>query len=299
MDTGILWLVVLAVLAIAMPLWLMLARSLSWRPERARRSLAASAGIVLLVQNVQQHRGMSGAWLAGDKSFGAKLPQKQAVIERMFESLELAARTESTEAYPCFRIADLRVLHGQWQSLAAGLSASTPEKSFQDHCQIVAKLLDWLRTLGEARIEQPSGTSATGPAVRNFSFRLPTLAECLGQARALSSAAAARGQVAPVARVRLVFLLSRAESLLGNALGASKGASTPEQDEAMVAVQTFVRTMRDRLLGAGGVSIPAAECFALATQAVDGVFAWQDLERRRIAVALGARSATQEAVVAG
>jgi hypothetical protein len=299
METGVLSLVVLVVLAIALPLWLMLARGLSWRPERARRSLAASAEIVLLLQNVQQHRGMSGAWLAGDQSFGARLPQKQAVIERLFDSLELAARVESAEAYPCFRIADLRALHGQWEALTSGLAASTPEKSFQDHCQIVAKLLDWLRTLGEARIEQPGGNSPVAPAVRNFSFRLPTLAECLGQARALSIAAAARGQVAPVVRVRLVFLLSRAESLLGTALGATRGASAPEQDQAMVAVQTYVRAMRERLLGADGVRIPAGECFALATQAVDSVFAWQDLERRRIAVVLGVRGAAPEAVTAG
>jgi hypothetical protein len=299
METGMLWLVVLAVLAVAMPAWLALARGLSWRPERARRSLAASAEIVRLIQNVQQHRGMSGAWLAGDKSFGARLPEKQASIGRILERLEMAARTESTEAYPCFRIGDLRELQGQWQALTAGLVASTPEKSFQDHCHIVARLLDWLRALGEARIEQPAGAKTAGPAVRNFSFRLPTLAECLGQARALSSASAARGRVAPVARVRLVFLFSRAESLLGTALSSTRGATEPEQDQAARTVQIFVRAMRERLLGAGGVSIPAAECFALATHAVDGVFAWQELERRRIAIALGLSGAAAEAVAAG
>ena len=295
METGILGLIVLAVLAVAMPLWLMCARGLSWRPERARRALTASAGIVQLVQNVQQHRGMSGAWLAGDKAFGAKLPDKQATIERLFDQLDLAARSESTEAYPCFRIAELRTLQGQWETLTTGLAASTPEKSFQEHCQIVAKLLDWLRALGEARIDQPGGQSPTGPAVRNFSFCLPTLAECLGQARALSSAAAARGQVAPVARVRLVFLLSRAESLLAS---ASRGGAATEQDQAAQAVQSFIHTLRERLLGPSGVHIPAAECFALATQAVDAVFAWQELERRRIAVSLGVRAGAETAVAA-
>ena len=299
MEPGMLWLVVLLVLAVAMPAWLALARGLSWRPERARRSLAASADIVRLVQNVQQHRGLSGAWLAGDASFGGKLPERQALIGRIFEGLEVAARAESSEAYPCFRISELRALRDQWQALVDGLAASTPEKSFQEHCRIVARLLDWLRALGEARIEQPAGAKTVGPAVRNFAFRLPALAECLGQARALSSAAAARERVAPVARVRLVFLRSRAESLLGTARSAARRESGPEQEQASEAVQTFVRTVRERLLGVDDVKISAAECFALATHAVDGVFAWQELERRRIAIALGMRGSVQGAVATG
>lgn len=288
MQSGMILWAVLLVLAVAMPLWLMLARGLAWKPERARRSLAASADIVRLVQSVQQHRGMSGAWLAGDQSFGSKLPPKQAEVERLFDALEPAVRAESNEAYPCVRVAELRALHAQWQALIGGLRASTSEKSFQEHCQIAARLLDWLRALGEARIGQPGGAADESPAVRNFSFRLPTLAESLGQARALASAAAARGHVAPVTRVRLVFLLSRAESLLATASNAAKGESCAQQEQASLAVQNFVRALRQRLLG-GGVSIAAAECFALATQAVDGVFVWQAIERERIEAALGVR----------
>ena len=236
-----------------------------------------------MIAQVQQHRGMSGAWLAGDKSFAARLPERQATIEGLFDALERDGALESTEAYPCFRIADIRNLRSDWQRLTVGLAQSTPEKSFQDHCQIVAKLLDWLRALGEARIEQPAGQRDGGDSVRNFSFRLPALAECLGQSRALSCSVAARGRCAPVARVRLLFLLGRAESLLG----AGSHGVLPEQIEAETCVASFLTTVRKRVLAQGRVDIGAAECFALATRAVDAVYAWQDFERRRIEVALG------------
>ena len=254
---------------------------LAWKPERAAHALANGRLIVQLISNVQQHRGMSGAWLAGNGELGARLPDRQAAVATLFDQLTAGACEEGGETYPCFASADVASLRNDWTALVTGLSGHTPESSFLSHCRIVAKLLDWLGALGEARIEQPLAGSIGHEVARNFSQRLPVLAECLGQARALATAVAASGDCPPVTRVRLLFLVSRARALLTmSAEGA--GADASRHADAQQAVEVFMQAICVRLLGGGQPTMNASECFDLGTSAVDSVFAWLERERMEI-----------------
>lgn len=267
-------------------------RGMARKPERARRALACAGNLVELIAQVQQHRGMSGAWLAGDAGFKARLPEKQAAVQRLFAALIKDAAKEDAEAHPCFVSHDVKLLRHQWQVLVEGLAASSPEQNFQTHCRIVATLLDWLGALGETRIEQPLAGLIPPAATRNFSHRLPVLAECIGQARALGSTVAAKKHCPPVSRVRLLFLLSRAESLLGQALDAGGGRNETARSAAKRAVDTFVATLRDRLLSSRDIQLSASDCFTLGTRAADGVFGWLESERREVDAALARPAGT-------
>lgn len=280
----------LGVAAISMLIWRKLRRLPAGKPERAMEALSSAADLVALVVQVQQHRGMSGAWLAGEKGFATRLPDKQRTVDALFANILTDAPSEEAERCPCFVSNDIRLLRHQWRQMVDELSGYTPEKSFQAHSRIVSTLLDWLSALGEARIEQPLGTRLPEAAARNFAHRLPVLAECLGQSRALGSAVAAKQFCPPVSRVRLLFLVSRAESLLAMALDseATLGSGRGVRAEAQRAVQTFVVTLRERVLETPTVTLSADDCFTLATRAVDGVFAWVEAERRELASSLGA-----------
>lgn len=261
-------------------------RRQAWRlPQRAREGLDCAADLVALVAEVQQHRGMSGAWLAGDQGFAGRLPARQQAVERHFQALLAHGEREQRERYCCFGRDQVTALQRQWQALVQGLAASTPEQNFQAHCRLVSVLLEWLAAVAEARIEQPGVLPGEGNSERNFGHRLPALAECLGQARALGCSVAARRYCPPVARVRLLFLTGRAESLLAQAAG-DRGA---EVDAARQAVQAFVSALRGRLLAADAAGLSAADCFSLGTAAVDAVFRWLEQERLRLDGALGRR----------
>ncbi|MBL1377550.1 nitrate- and nitrite sensing domain-containing protein [Zobellella iuensis] len=253
-------------------------------PQRARVGLDCAADLVALVADMQQHRGMSGAWLAGDQGFAGRLPAKQQAVERRFQALLVHGEREQRERYCCFSREQVAVLQRQWQALVQGLAASTPEQNFQAHCRLVSVLLEWLAAVAEARIEQPGVVPGEGNSERNFGHRLPALAECLGQARALGSSVAARRYCPPVARVRLLFLTGRAESLLAQALAA--GGRGAEVDAAQQAVQAFVSALRGRLLAADATGLSATDCFNLGTAAVDAVFRWLEQERLRLDGAL-------------
>lgn len=269
------------------------------RAARAHVALGTAATLVELIAQVQQHRGMSNAWRAGDAGFAARLPEKQANIERLLADLLAAAAHEDAQALPCFISHDVRRVRHLWQGVVRGLDRASPEENFAVHCRIVAELLEWLGAIGEARIEQPLADIVPAVAARNFAHRLPTLAECLGQARALASAVAARGECPAVSRVRLLFLLSRADSLLAQVMRTSGGLGNAGAD-ASRAVERFVVALRDRLLAASAIQLTAAECFSLGTSAIDSVFALLEVERAVVEHSLrGARGRIADGAMRG
>ncbi len=106
-------------------------------------------------------------------------------------------------------------------------------------------------------------------AVRNFSHRLPQLTECLGQARATGTGVAAHGSCSAVARVRLMFLVSRAESLIDQACAFDQHGSF-----AALKVRSLAKTIRSQMLASQQVNVSAASYFAEATAAIDAVYQW-------------------------
>lgn len=258
-----------------------------WRRPRTRdRALAALGGVVRLTEllaHVQQHRGMSGAWRSGDAAFASRLPAKQAEVEAVFAALADDAAREAAERLPCFSRGDVDGLHAGWRALLASLPSLTPEDSFQRHCRLLTTVLGWLAALGEARIAPAAGGAAAG--VRRVVADLPALAECLGQARALGSAVAARGRCTPVARVRLHFLVSRATELLTRAAHGTAGG------QARHPAEDFLQAVRERMLLGATVDMDAASCFRLGTEAVDAIYAWLARERDALESALRAAPA--------
>lgn len=253
----------------------------AWR-RRQRRLLQSGSDLTLtlhacrllvtLIGHLQQHRGMSSAWLAGDASFEPRLRRKQAEIAALLPALVGAARREGGQHCPCLTGNDLSVFTLRWQSVLDALPRLTPEQSIAQHSQLLGRVLEWLAALGEARLELPAMDRKAVGAARNFAHRLPLLTECLGQARAIGSSVAARRACAPVARVRLLFLIGRAEALLEQAVAAHDGGGATRQSQ--LAIQHMANTVRTRMLLSSGVVVSSADYFALATQAIDRVFEW-------------------------
>ena len=137
---------------------------------------------------------------------------------------------------------------------------------------MIALVLNWLAALGEARLEPLTGDGEQIGRVGNYARRLPTLAECLGQARAIGSSVAARRACSPVARVRLMFLIGRAEALLEQAMQANDGGRVTQL--ARAAIRDLTHTVRTCMLLSDGVSVSPENYFAVATKAIDSVVAW-------------------------
>lgn len=260
-------------------------------PGRRRRglddALAAVDGCRRLQRTIalmQQHRGLSAGWLGGNAAFAARLAERRAALELLWPGLNAVAVDETARPRPCLTVNDLNLLRFRWHECVAALEApgADAEASLARHTQLIARLLEWLSALGEARIELPARGVVDTPVVRDFAHRLPALAECLGQARALACGAAAAGHCAPVARVRLRFLVGRAESLLADVRAGGGEAA---------AVAGATGLIREHVLTGERVSVDAETCFNGLTQAIDSVFAGIDRAGERIADSLRAGGA--------
>lgn len=273
MDTLLIWLLFL---------FTALAGGIAWfwrQRQRAiharthlQETLASCRHLLALAAHLQQHRGMSSAWLSGDASFEPRLIEKRKQIDTVFPLLLASARIESMQTYPCLTANDVSLFRFRWQNLLEGLPRMAPETSISQHGFMVAQVLEWLSALGEARIEPLGGQHMPLGMIRNYAHRLPALTECLGQARAIGSSVAARHGCTPVARVRLMFLISRAEALLEQAAAAHNHGNHTLQTR--LAVQEMARTVRTSMLLSHGVAVSPEQYFAIATRAIDAVYAW-------------------------
>ena len=271
MKTFEIQLVVAAIALVGSTLWWLRRRGLrSDNPAvTAQAAISACNTLLEMAAHIQQHRGMSTAWLAGDRSFERRLLAKRSEIEPLIARLQQVAVAENASSYPCFTPNDVVLWRHRWTLLVSELGSYTVEKSIATHSNLVAILLNWLDAVGEARISLPMGKRLPEGAVRNFSHRLPQLAETLGQARATGSGIAAQGKCPAVARVRLMFLVSRAESLTDQACAVDLQGAVAAQK-----VRSLALTIRTHMLGSPQVSVSAEDYFAEATGAIDAVFAW-------------------------
>lgn len=281
MDRLIYPMILLAAAIVAATWWHLRQRTRPAAGRTLEATLAGSRAMLALVCHFQQHRGMSSALLSGDRSFRARLDRKAEEIEALIPALQELARIETATPFPCLTSKDLSQFQLHWQALRQKLAGLSVEQSVAQHSFLIAELLEWLAALGESRVEPVLGERAL---VRNYLCRLPALTECLGQARALGASVAARHACSAVARVRLMFLVARAEALLSQAANACGGM--PEADRASLAVQQMARVVRTQMLLSSGITVGAEEYFQIATQAVDGVFGWIERCGRSVATNL-------------
>lgn len=252
-------------------LWLAMPRRAPLHAGPAE-ALQVSRLFLELLRHMQQHRGMSSAWLAGDRSFAARIETRRDEIERVLAQLARALEAEQRRPCPNPDRASYDAFRRHWQELAAGLAQCSAEQSIARHGTLIATLLDWLSAYGEVRLGAGSLAQA-----RNVTHRLPALTEALGQARAIGSSVAARGACSPVPRVRLTFLAARAEALVEQAgATACEGRVRQAREEARASIAQMTRMIRADLLKSAGMDVPADTWFALATRSIDAVFGWID-----------------------
>lgn len=261
-----------------------------WRFRRGladmdAKALDGCATLLHLLRDLQQHRGMSSAHLSGDARFAPRLAQKRREIGADIAALESASMQEMQRAHPCFTLDDVSSFRARWSALTEGRNDVGVEHNIAQHGELIARALDWLAHFGEARVVLAIDNLVAAGVARNFCQRLPALAETLGQARALGMRAAVSGTCKPVSRVRLMFLATRGESLLAQAL--SIGEPMLQSEAANAAVTQMIRVMRCEMLAGKGVAIGTEAYFALATDAIDAVYAWIDACVAAVAAQMG------------
>lgn len=253
------------------------------RRKRRQMGLAAVREALACVTAVQQHRGMAAALLNGDAAFGPRLSAKQAEVDAAVHAL--ATRIGETPALSVC-VPRLERIDAQWRQLAGRIRGMTPEQSFAAHTGLVQQLLYQLGDLGEQAGLLDTRDDAERRLVQLLLQRLPPLVEHIGQARALGSGFAAKGQCGAVGRIRLRFLAQRVRA--GQAALTALIDMPDWQRSAQVQgaeVGSLLALIETRLIDTEKIDLSPADYFRSATQTIDACLAlWQrvadDMERR-------------------
>ncbi|OGS99751.1 MAG: hypothetical protein A3F73_09220 [Gallionellales bacterium RIFCSPLOWO2_12_FULL_59_22] len=225
-----------------------------------------------LLHDAQQHRGMANALLNGDKTFGAKLGQKQAEIDRDIAALDAL--------HSRILVAEKRwdSIREAWQSLRKEVLSLTAEDSFRRHSGFIRAIIYLMGDVAER--SQLIGKCATDTALVSALWsKLPVAAEGLAQARGLGAGVAAKGQCSSVARTRLRFLEGRIRETMKWVSDDLKRAD-PSQAAPMLGlwkttdktVSDFLALLERTIINAEKPSIDAEHYFGSATKTIDALF---------------------------
>ncbi len=138
-----------------------------------------------LLEDMQQHRGLTGAYLGGYKNFEKELAYKRSEIKRDFSNLERAAvefetqfKTESELAY----VSDIK---NEWLELERMIDdhSLTVEVSFEKHTHITQDILLLLAQIGDTSGLTHDAHTDSLYLVDAIINRVPVISENIGQAR--------------------------------------------------------------------------------------------------------------------
>ena len=243
------------------------------------------AGVRPLIQHIPEHRGMSGAFLSGDASFRAKVLDKQAAVDGMFDKLRGMDERLGESLHTGDKV---RALVNEWQALKNAVFSMTPEESMTAHNELFAHAIE----LGQHAAD--TSGMVLDPSLDSYYLidmlvvQMPILIEGMGQSRAIGVGVVVKGEGEFSSQdwEQLTFRLERirmaAKALNGN-LDAIynenptlKEALADKGREAIANVDGFTRLIKDNLLEADTISISAAEIFSSSTRAINAVFELYD-----------------------
>lgn len=252
--------------------------------EHEQQGLGYIKVVRLPIEAIQQHRGMSSAYLAGDQSFRDRITQKQADADRHLANLQSVDKELGSALATGGK---LQPIMKQWQDIkSTGLKLSAADNA-KAHNALLGSLIALIGAVAdsaEITLDPFLDSYYLGDALVN---RLPKLTENMGQARAIGTQAAAAGKLSPEAFTRLAVL---AENIKNFNVDLQKGLNAaidfnPELGGKLlqqqvrdnnIAIDRMEAMLRDDLLDMGATNISSSTVFDTATQAISRSYALFD-----------------------
>ena len=237
---------------------------------RRIRGIAALQTGVTLMSTIQQHRGMSSGLLNGNDSFRTGLITKQAEARSIMSHMK--ALIDASPELARDRRTLENVTTGM-EAIIGSLKQMTPEQSFSRHTELVRNTIHLIGDMGEHLGLMDNEGTPLAMLSNLLLLRLPLLMESIGQARALGSGYAAKGQVGAVGRIRLSFLESHIRECRENMhIPGNNGSAATEKVEALLDL------LEKEFIQVDEVNISPEQFFKAATDAIESCLKlWQDV----------------------
>ncbi len=250
--------------------------------ERERRGLTYLDHIRRPLALIQQHRGMTAAYLNGARQFHEALLAKRGEIDAALARLLALAKAQDEFGL----LADLRRVQQHWQRIAQESLSQEAAEAVLAHTRLVNELLELMRRVAYASalaLDPHADTNHLGAVLVTY---LPNLTENMGQARAVGASIAARGELTSASTVSLAALISNIELYAGKLVRDLEDAivANPELEPVLrpriemgrEASATMVGLLRAELLDKRPITIDSRTVFDTATRAIDAAYRLYD-----------------------
>ncbi|MDT8385561.1 MAG: methyl-accepting chemotaxis protein [Gammaproteobacteria bacterium] len=251
--------------------------------EHEQQGLSYITVVRLPIETIQEHRGMSSAYLAGDQSFRDRITQKGADTDRHLAELQSIDKELGSALATGGK---LQAIMQQWQDIKSNALQLSVADNVKAHNALLDSLIGLIGAVAdssEITLDPFLDSYYLGDALVN---RLPKLTENMGQARAIGSQAAAAGKLTPEAFTRLAVL---AENIKNFNVDLQKGLNAaidfnPELGKLLqqqvrdnnTAIDRMEAMLRNDLLDMGATNISSSTVFDTATQAISRSYALFD-----------------------
>jgi methyl-accepting chemotaxis protein len=237
----------------------------------------------LPIEQIQQHRGMTSAYLSGDKSFRDRITQKGHDVDQQLAKLQTIDKELGSALATAGKV---QAIMTQWKNIKDNALSMSAADNIKEHNALVANLLSLMGHVAdtsEITLDPTLDSYYLGDILIN---RLPNLTENMGKARALGSAAAAAGKFSGNDYTKLAVLnenIIQDNADLDNGLKVAFDFN-PEVGKVLEqqvadnnqAISKIKNMLQNDLLDADIIAVSSETVFATATDAISKTFALYD-----------------------
>lgn len=256
----------LMIMLLALPVGFLLFLIFSLRRKKHQSMLLFNRGIEYikllrsLLTYVQQHRGLTTGFVNGNLAAKSEIEVLSARIKQLMDDINEADSWIANNV-------KWSSLVDHWARLGLIYLQGDADKNFKQHNILIANLLYLIDDVAD----EHHLSKLTGDAMDTDWRYLLSIAEYIGQARALGTGVAARGECSSVLRIQL--------NHLRNKIASSVDASWPEKSR--IEIQYLLRCIETQLV-VDRPGIDSAEYFKLATRCIEHVLEQFDRQIERL-----------------
>ncbi|MBI3583784.1 MAG: nitrate- and nitrite sensing domain-containing protein [Nitrospinae bacterium] len=262
--------------------------------KKERMGVEYIQSTVRFLQDFQQHRGMSYAYLSGDTSFAESIKRKRIQLEDEIRAIDSVEEKYGKILKTTERWNELRE---KWRMLEDRNFSLPPQKSFDDHTALIDDILSlilYIRDTSNLILDPFFDSYYMMDTGMN---RIPLLTENLGRIRGMGAGVIMKGEITEDEKIRLIILLHTSKSAIDmieyglKIISGENPELKPKLEnlfhDAISSTNTFLSMMNNRIINVNPVrkslpsngvktNIPSGDYFAMGTAAIDANFKLYD-----------------------
>ena len=252
--------------------------------EDERTGLAYIKAVRQPIEYIQQHRGMTAAYLNGATEFRERIMQKRSIVDKKLAELKQVDDKLGAQLDTGGIMADLMQ---QWNSIKANAMNMSTAEAIKAHSAMIADMLalmNQVADVSEITLDPKLDSYYMGAALVSG---LPNMLENMGQARAVGSSVAAKGGFANQKIYTKLAVLANNINLYFEGVSSGLQAAYSENtdigenlkgptDSNNEAIREMQALLNDKLLNTKTITVSSDLVFNTATKAISGSYKLYD-----------------------